>query len=459
MEKSKLSNRFCPEGMSVEEWQVALRHEFALTNNFRVEHIDQNRIWGDYFVYSGPNRYRVAFRGVRSERNYCSCLDFRTNGLGTCKHLEAVSIYLQEHEEGYPWAHREYIPRHSSLYVSYKGGRSVRLSIGLGDETRYESFRRKYFGEDFILKPSYYDRLEEIYNEGLNLSEEFRCYNDVWEYVEEVLCESRWRSQLLNRFPTRDFSAGYASECQSLTLREEMFALLLQGNGLLVGDMTSALRCEILAMIEYISAEEKLPTLLIAADNYSVTLWKKEIQNSPLKQTNIQVVPMDQFSIKERYFAPNYGFIFVENADTLKEWHGQVSITIKRLNIKHLYMQLPTINHLTPVQFSSIAQHISPYIVGPFYSFIRDHRPLFPLSDNGENLPDIVRPFVFTRIHTATCSWSDRPQEEVSICASKTSLPSTNQWLEDTIRLLQNETTRNQLIDLLKHWTSSHDKL
>ncbi len=122
-------------------------------------------------------------------------------------------------------------------------------------------------------------------------------------------------------------------------------------------------------------------------------------------------------------------------------------------------MQLPTINHLTPVQFSSIAQHISPYIVGPFYSFIRDHRPLFPLSDNGENLPDIVRPFVFTRIHTVTCSWSDRPQEEVSICASKTSLPSTNQWLEDTIRLLQNETTRNQLIDLLKHWTSSHDKL
>ena len=94
MKEQKLSNRFCPEGMTVEEWQVGLRREFAEQNPFDVEHLDENRIWGDYLVANGRNRYRVAFRGVRSERNYCSCLDFRTNGLGTCKHIEAVTLFL-----------------------------------------------------------------------------------------------------------------------------------------------------------------------------------------------------------------------------------------------------------------------------------------------------------------------------------------------------------------------------
>ena len=86
MERPKLSNRFCPEGMTVEEWQVALRHEFARDNEFIVEHLDDNKIWGDYLVHNGANHYRVAFRGVRSDKNFCSCLDFRTNGLGTCNY-------------------------------------------------------------------------------------------------------------------------------------------------------------------------------------------------------------------------------------------------------------------------------------------------------------------------------------------------------------------------------------
>ncbi|MFC2708643.1 MAG: hypothetical protein ACFN0U_02805, partial [Porphyromonas asaccharolytica] len=106
----KLSNRYCPEGMSVEAWQIALRKQFAEQNDFTVTHLDKNRIWGDYMVQSGSNHYRVAFRGVRSDRNYCACLDFRTSGLGTCKHIEAVANYLSEEVPGYPWGTTPFQP-------------------------------------------------------------------------------------------------------------------------------------------------------------------------------------------------------------------------------------------------------------------------------------------------------------------------------------------------------------
>ena len=61
---SRLSNKVCPEGMSIEEWQIALRREQAALSSFTVEHLDDNRIWGDYIVLSGNSRDKVAFRGV-----------------------------------------------------------------------------------------------------------------------------------------------------------------------------------------------------------------------------------------------------------------------------------------------------------------------------------------------------------------------------------------------------------
>ena len=74
---NRLSNKICPDDMTIEEWQVALRRETAQMSNFKVEHLDRNRIWGDYLVSGVTGRYKVAFRGVQSDRNFCSCLDFR----------------------------------------------------------------------------------------------------------------------------------------------------------------------------------------------------------------------------------------------------------------------------------------------------------------------------------------------------------------------------------------------
>ena len=55
---NRLSNKICPENMTVEEWQVALRRENARESDFQVDHLDKNRIWGDYLVSSGTGSYR-----------------------------------------------------------------------------------------------------------------------------------------------------------------------------------------------------------------------------------------------------------------------------------------------------------------------------------------------------------------------------------------------------------------
>ena len=408
MQEKKLSNRICPEGMSVEEWQVALRTEAARESDFQIQHLDENRIWGDYIVAHDESTYRIAFRGVQSERNYCSCLDFRTSGLGTCKHIEAVILWLRQQVPGYPWGDLVYTPSYSSIFVSYKGGRSVKFSAGVGEMEQYEQFRKKYFSDENVLPEENYDKIDDICSEALAISEDFRCYEDVFEFIDGELSIARWKKIIQDTFPAKAITTEYAQSSQSQRILTELYEMLLNGDGVIVGESTQALRKEIIAMIEVVLQNEDGSALIIAGDIHALEMWKSLINRSPLAGSErVLLTSQEQFKISTRLPSGLYSFLYVEEADCLKDWNNIISKTLKKLTIRHLYMHLPTMSMLTPVQFSSISQHISPFILAPFHRFIREFRPAFPLSDTGENLPALAQHFVFTRNKTRNLVWDD----------------------------------------------------
>ena len=51
--------------------------------------LDPDRPWTDYTITSQQSgkTYRVSLRGFEPGQSYCTCPDFRTNHLGTCKHI------------------------------------------------------------------------------------------------------------------------------------------------------------------------------------------------------------------------------------------------------------------------------------------------------------------------------------------------------------------------------------
>ena len=86
-----------PDEMSLEAWQVALRRQFAQEQKFRVKNIGAEPIFSEFHVTNPQTgkTYRVAIRGERLGDNYCSCPDFATNTLGTCKHVEFTLARLR----------------------------------------------------------------------------------------------------------------------------------------------------------------------------------------------------------------------------------------------------------------------------------------------------------------------------------------------------------------------------
>jgi len=68
------------------------RAKRAKTERMKVDSSDSSTPWTDYEVRSAISgkTYRVALRSETRGESYCSCPDFKTNTLGTCKHIMKV---------------------------------------------------------------------------------------------------------------------------------------------------------------------------------------------------------------------------------------------------------------------------------------------------------------------------------------------------------------------------------
>src|SRR5262245_17230090 len=90
------------------DWRTTDSHEIekrklrAREEGFRVSNSDvAHPIFSNFRVQSGSGlHYSVEIRSVGERHFSCTCVDFRINGLGTCKHVEAVLLQLERRFRG-----------------------------------------------------------------------------------------------------------------------------------------------------------------------------------------------------------------------------------------------------------------------------------------------------------------------------------------------------------------------
>src|SRR6266705_150718 len=88
--ESKLSRTHAPVNLSPVEWQRALRRQFGREQAFGLENLGGEPFFSEFRVSNPVSKssYRVAIRRLGPGGNFCSCPDYATSELGTCKHLE-----------------------------------------------------------------------------------------------------------------------------------------------------------------------------------------------------------------------------------------------------------------------------------------------------------------------------------------------------------------------------------
>ena len=81
---------------TTDEDEINRRRLRARKESFQIiNRHPKRRIFSDFQVAStsGMN-YDVEIRDLQDRSHACSCVDFRTNGLWHCKHVEAVLLHL-----------------------------------------------------------------------------------------------------------------------------------------------------------------------------------------------------------------------------------------------------------------------------------------------------------------------------------------------------------------------------
>src|SRR5882724_4159991 len=119
----KLSRTHAPADLSPVDWQRGLRRQFGREQAFGLENLSAEPFFSEFRVSNPASKssYRVVIRGRGPGGNFCSCPDYATSELGTCKHLEFTLARLEKKRGARAAFARGYQPAFSELYLRNEG--------------------------------------------------------------------------------------------------------------------------------------------------------------------------------------------------------------------------------------------------------------------------------------------------------------------------------------------------
>src|SRR6266542_3050329 len=125
--------------------ELAKRKLRAREERHRITNVDRAHPVFSNFEIQSPSgmTYRAEIRDVASRQFSCTCTDFRINGLGTCKHIEAILLQLARRPQQSEAAARS---AHTLRRRRSAVGRVGSRRIGRGDPGLAQPVRADFAG-------------------------------------------------------------------------------------------------------------------------------------------------------------------------------------------------------------------------------------------------------------------------------------------------------------------------
>ncbi len=216
----KLSRTHAPADLSPVDWQRGLRRQFGREQAFGLENLCSEPFFSEFRVSNPVSKssYRVAIRGLGPGGNFCSCPDYATSELGTCKHLEFTLARLEKKRGARAAFARGYQPAFSELYLRNDGKRRVHFRPGRDCPPAVSEAAAGLFDaeHDGMLPDERLGELEQFLTMASKRGHELRAYDDALDFVAGRRDADRRASKLEQLFPRgavdpkpRCGSAGY----------------------------------------------------------------------------------------------------------------------------------------------------------------------------------------------------------------------------------------------------------
>jgi superfamily II DNA or RNA helicase len=390
-----------PESFSLEEWQKALRRQFVEKKYFAIEKTDNSKSpFGNYMVRNPEtkNAYKVAFRGLNSPMNFCSCMDFKTNRLGTCKHLEAL-VFQLNNSSNTSNIDKEYIPDYTSVYLSYKNGREVKIRIGCDYQAEFEKLAKLYFDEDYTLSLKSYDQFMVFLEKAKAIDANFRCYDDALEFVLDVR-ERKIRRQIAAKYNVNDAFAELMNANLFPYQQEGIRFAFEAGRSLNADEMGLGKTIQAIGVCRMFRKESGIEKVLIICPTSLKYQWQSEIKRFTGEDSLViegaphirkkQYEQNDFYNIISYHTVTNdikaivmqnFDLVILDEAQRIKNWKTKIAQAVKKIQTPYCLVLTGTPLENKIEELYSIVQFVDPYKLGPYYRFLDYYQVK---SDNGK---------------------------------------------------------------------------
>ena len=399
---------------TTDEDEINRRRVRARTEDFHISNSDpRHPIFSNFRVRSGSGlTYSVEVRDVRQRQFACDCVDFRINGLGTCKHVEAVLLQLQARfKRLFRAAEANGTPRLDVL--PDPGSDSIRLLNGGGSMPRALN---AWFDADGALRNGPPEEAIEALKQlaggavpALRLSQELAPWLEGRRRAVE-------RKQLRRGYELKVQSGEWPAHETKVPLfpyqREGMLHLAFTERALLADEMGLGKTIQAIAACALLHRLGEADRVLVVTPASLKTEWEEQIQRftdlpyqlvygmrtkrlkayevagdrkagetpAPLPFftiVNYEQMLADSLEVNQR-LRPD--IIVLDEAQRIKNWSTKTTQAVKRLRSRYAFILTGTPIENRIDELYSLMDFLNPSLLGPLFRFNREY---YALDDRG----------------------------------------------------------------------------
>ncbi|MBK6864840.1 MAG: DEAD/DEAH box helicase [Ideonella sp.] len=386
--------------MAAADWQTALRRQFGREQAFGLENMGTEPLFSDFRVSNpqGGTRYRVAIRGSAPGCNFCSCPDFATNDLGTCKHIEFTLARLARKRGAKAALARGFEPEASEIWLDYAGARRVRFRAGKACPAAVLEHARQLFDASagWALPWDRLAGLEDLLRAAADAGHELRCHDDVWQFVAQIRDGERRQQTLLEAYPK-----GAGDKALAKLLKTPLYPYQAEGalfaaraGRALIGDeMGLGKTIQAIAAAELFARHFGVQRVLVVCPTSLKHQWKNEFARFTAREVQVIVGlrPRREAAYRDEAFckithyetlardadlidawAPE--LVIADEAQRIKNWNTIAARALKRIASPYAIVLTGTPLENRLEELISIVQFVDRHRLGPTWRLLDEHQ-------------------------------------------------------------------------------------
>ncbi|MGA2289308.1 DEAD/DEAH box helicase [Bradyrhizobium sp.] len=402
--ETKLARTHAPEGLTPLEWQRGLRRQFGREQTFGLENLGSEPFFSDFRVSNPVSKssYRVAIRGPGPGGNFCSCPDYSTSELGTCKHIEFTLAQLEKKRGARVAFARGYQPAFSELYLRNEGMRCVHFRAGTDCPPDVIKAAAGLFDAEHngMLPEHRFGEIEPFMTLVAKSGHELRAYDDALDFIAGRRDADRRAEKLAQLFPR-----GAADPKLLALLKVPLYPYQAEGalfavragRALIADDMGLGKTIQAIAAAEILARHFGVSKVLVICPTSLKYQWQSEITRfSGRKGENAARVigggraqrqkdyTLDDFCKITNYeklkpdldliaaWAPE--LVIVDEAQRVKNWNTIAARALKRIDSSYAIVLTGTPLENKLEELISIVQFVDQHRLGPTWKLLHEHQ-------------------------------------------------------------------------------------